>query len=500
MLLNYKCDEQNPLFNELDKTLKSRIMFLDGGMGTMIQKLKLSEEHFRGERFKDFDRDLKGNNDLLSITYPDAIYDIHVEYLKAGSDMIETNTFSSTSIAQADYGLEDLAYELNYESARIARKACMDIQTPSHPRYVLGAIGPTNRTASISPSVENPAYRNITFDQLVESYTTQIKGLLDGGADLLLLETIFDTLNAKAALFAIDLLFESGHPKCPVMVSGTIVDQSGRTLSGQTGEAFVISVSHAAPMAIGLNCALGAPQMRPFIHNISKFSSAFIICYPNAGLPNTFGEYDESPEKMGADVAMFAADGLVNIVGGCCGSTPAHIKAIVDACSSLKPRIPPPDVFKTKMFLSGLEPLIVDKNSNYINIGERCNVAGSRKFAKHIVNGEYEECLAIARTQVDSGAMIIDINMDEGMLDGVAAMTKFVNLATTEPDVAKVPLMIDSSNFAVIEAGLKCCQGKCIVNSISLKEGEAEFIKKAKTIKRFGAAVVVMAVISYFLI
>ena len=410
--------------------------------------------------------------------------------------MVETNTFSSTTIAQADYKLEKYAYELNKVSAELAKRACRDVMAkdPSRPRFVLGALGPTNRTASISPSVENPAYRNVTFDELVEAYKDQTRGLLDGGADILLVETIFDTLNAKAAIYAIDVLFdEEGYKRVPLMVSGTIVDQSGRTLSGQTGEAFVISVSHSNPVAIGLNCALGATQMKPFIKNISKFTPGFVICYPNAGLPNTFGEYDETPEKMGEDVADFAKDGLVNIVGGCCGSTPDHIAAVVKACKGIKPRVPPPNPFANKMYLSGLEPLIVDKSTNFVNIGERCNVAGSRKFARHIVNGEYDEGLAIARAQVESGAQIIDINMDEGMLDGVAAMTKFVNLLTTEPDVAKVPLMIDSSNFEVIKAGLKCYQGKCIVNSISLKEGEEDFLKKAKIIHRFGAAVVVMA-------
>eukprot|EP00158_Paraphelidium_tribonemae_P008655 Partr_v1_DN28643_c0_g1_i1_m49323 putative 5-methyltetrahydrofolate-homocysteine methyltransferase len=480
----------------MEETLPKRIMFLDGGFGTMVQNRRLTEENFRGERFKDHSNDLKGNNDVLCLTMPQVIYDIHTEYLEAGSDMIETNTFSSTCIAQADYALEDYAYELNKVSAELAKKACIDMtaRTPDKPRFVCGAMGPTNRTASISPSVENPSFRNVTFDELVSAYVEQGKGLLDGGSDILLVETIFDTLNAKAALFAVDLLFtEHGYKRCPVFISGTIVDQSGRTLSGQTGEAFVISTNHANPMAVGLNCALGAPQMKPFAANISKFTPAYVICYPNAGLPNTFGEYDETPETMAGHVVEFAKDGLINIIGGCCGSTPAHIKAIVDACEPYPPRVRPADPFKNKMYLSGLEPLLIDKTTNFMNIGERCNVAGSRKFARHIINGEYEEGLAIARAQVESGAQIIDINMDEGMLDGVAAMTKFVNLVTTEPDVARVPLMIDSSNFAVVEAGLKCCQGKCIVNSISLKEGEADFLKKARTIRRFGAAVVVMA-------
>lgn len=418
--------------------------------------------------------------------------------------MIETNTFSSTCIAQADYALEHLAYELNKASAELAKKACVEMtkREPHKPRFVCGALGPTNRTASISPSVENPSYRNVTFDELVTAYTEQARGLLDGGSDILLVETIFDTLNAKAALYAIDVLFtEEGYERCPIMISGTIVDQSGRTLSGQTGEAFVVSVSHTNPMAIGLNCALGANQMKPFIQNIANFTPTYVICYPNAGLPNTFGEYDETPEMTAKNVSVFAQEGLINIVGGCCGTTPAHINAIAKECAKYPPRkLPTTNIYEKKMFLSGLEPLAIDKTTNFVNVGERCNVAGSRKFAKHIINGEYEEGLAIARVQVENGAQIVDINMDEGMLDGVSAMTKFVNLLVTEPDVSKVPLMIDSSNFAVIEAGLKCSQGKCIVNSISLKEGEADFLKKAKIIHRFGAAVVVMAVRQFYMI
>ncbi|KAJ2774496.1 hypothetical protein IWQ57_000800, partial [Coemansia nantahalensis] len=465
-------------------------------MGTQIQDLRLSEADFRGEMFKDHPKDLKGNNDLLVFTQRDAVYGIHRNYLVAGADFVETNTFSGTTIAQADYGMEAVVYELNRVAAEIAREACTDMlrETPDRPRFVCGAIGPTNRTCSISPSVENPSFRNVTFDELVTAYTQQIRGLLDGGSDVILVETIFDTLNAKAALFAVDTLFDEGvYERVPVFVSGTIVDQSGRTLSGQTGEAFITSVAHAEPTAIGLNCALGASQMRPFIQSMASFTSSMVICYPNAGLPNTFGEYDESPETMAANVSVFAREGLVNILGGCCGTTPAHIKAIHDACKDFAPRVPGPDVRKEKMILSGLEPLIYDETSNFLNIGERCNVAGSRKFARHIVNDEYEEALAIARAQVENGGQVIDINMDEGMLDGVAAMTKFLNLISTEPDVAKAPLMVDSSNFAVVEAGLKCAQGKCIVNSISLKEGEADFLKKARLIRRYGAAVVVMA-------
>ncbi|CAG8730905.1 13266_t:CDS:2, partial [Cetraspora pellucida] len=440
----------NDLQAYLNEQLSQRIMFLDGAMGTVIQELRLTEQDFRGELFKNHPKDLKGNNDILVLTQPEKIKQIHIRYLEAGSDFVETNTFSSTCISQADYACEKVAYQLNRESARLAKEACMEVtaRDPTKPRFVCGALGPTNRTCSISPSVENPAYRNVTFDELVDAYTEQVRGLLDGGADILLVETIFDTLNAKAALFAIDTLFEEGsYKKTPIFISGTIVDQSGRTLSGQTGEAFVVSVSHSHPLAIGLNCALGAEQMRPFIQNIANFTSSFVICYPNAGLPNTFGEYDESPSMMAAKVQEFARDGLVNIMGGCCGTTPAHIKAIVDACSHYKPRVLPPDVRLENMIISGLEVLKINKESNFVNLGERCNVAGSRKFCRHILNGEYEEAMAIARSQVENGAQVIDVNMDEGMLDGKAAMTKFLNLISSDPDVAKVPIMVDSSNF-----------------------------------------------------
>ncbi|KAI8056297.1 methionine synthase [Gilbertella persicaria] len=469
-------------------------MFLDGAMGTMVQRLKLQESDFRGTEFLNWSKDLRGNNDLLTLTKPDAIYTIHRQYLEAGADMIETNTFSSTSIAQLDYALENYAYRLNKEGAVLAKRACEDVAKETGvPRFVCGAIGPTNRTCSISPSVENPAYRNVTFDELVIAYAEQVRGLLDGGADILLVETIFDTLNAKAALFAIDLVFEEDQrPKVPLFISGTIVDQSGRTLSGQTGEAFVTSLNHAKPVAFGLNCALGAEQMKPFVQNISRFTDAHIICYPNAGLPNAMGEYDESPEAMAKNVEPFAKEGLVTIVGGCCGTTPEHIKAVAEACSKYSPRVKPPSKSNV-MLLSGLEVLRVDETTGFVNVGERCNVAGSRKFCRHILKNEYEEALAIARAQVENGAQVVDVNFDEGLLDGKAAMTKFLNMLASDPDCARVPLMVDSSNFAVIEAGLRCAQGKCIVNSISLKEGEEEFIKKAKIIKRFGAAVVVMA-------
>ncbi|KAJ3034843.1 hypothetical protein HDV00_004606 [Rhizophlyctis rosea] len=480
----------------LRDTMSKRIMFIDGAMGTMIQRYKFSEADFRGERFKDHAKDfLKGNNDLLSITQPKAIYDIHCKYLEAGSDMIETNTFSSTTIAQADYLMEDLAYELNKVSAELAKKACQDYtrKDPTTPRFVCGAIGPTNQTLSISPSVENPSYRATTFDKMVTAYREQIIGLLDGGADILLVETIFDTLNAKAALYAIDLVFEEdGYDRRPIMISGTIVDQSGRTLSGQTGEGFIASVGHVNPVAIGLNCALGADQMLPFLQNISKNNPTFTICYPNAGLPNTFGEYDQDPVQMADQVRPFAELGLINILGGCCGTTPDHIKALADMAKEYKPRVPPtfdPDT----LIVSGLEAFKINKDTGFVNVGERCNVSGSRVFAKKILNGQYEEALAIARAQVENGAQVVDVNMDEGLLDGKAAMTKFLNYIASEPDIAKAPLMVDSSNFEVVLAGLKCAQGKCIVNSISLKEGEEDFIKKAKIVKRFGAAVVVMA-------
>ncbi|XP_052468033.1 methionine synthase isoform X2 [Carassius gibelio] len=482
------------LRDELVALLQQRILVLDGGMGTMIQQRNLEEEDFRGQEFRDHPKSLKGNNDILSISQPHVIYSIHREYLEAGADIIETNTFSSTSIAQADYGMENLAYRLNKVSAELARRAADDVSTQTGcKRFVAGAVGPTNKTLSVSPSVERPDYRNTTFDELVEAYAEQVKGLLDGGVDVLLVETIFDTANAKAAIFAIDQLFEERYEPRPVFISGTIVDKSGRTLSGQTGEAFVISLSHAQPLCIGLNCALGATEMRPFIEAIGKSTRAFVICYPNAGLPNTFGGYDETPDVTASHLKEFAVDGLVNIVGGCCGTTPEHIRAIAESVRHVKPRVPPTDVYGDYMLLSGLEPFRIGPYTNFVNIGERCNVAGSRKFAKLIMAGNYEEALSIAKAQVEMGAQVLDINMDEGMLDGVAAMTRFCNLISSEPDIAKVPLCIDSSNFAVIEAGLKCCQGKCIVNSISLKEGEEDFLHRARRVRRYGAAVVVMA-------
>lgn len=479
---------------EIQSALKERILVIDGAMGTMIQRHSLEENDYRGQEFIDHDSCLKGNNDLLSLTQPQIILDIHKAYLEAGADIVETNTFSGTKVAQADYHLEHICYRLNLESARLARRAADEVSESSRrQRYVAGAMGPTNRTLSISPSVERPDYRNITWDALVEAYMEQARGLLDGGADILLVETVFDTANCKAALFAIHTLFETEYEPVPVFVSGTIVDKSGRTLSGQLGEAFVISVSHANPMCIGLNCALGAVEMRPFIENISQNTTAFTICYPNAGLPNTFGDYDETPETTANFLFEFAKDGLVNVIGGCCGTTPDHIRAIAKAVSTIKPRCPPSALYPDAQQLCGLEPMRITSETNFVNIGERCNVSGSKRFCRLIKEGRYEEALAVAKTQVENGAQILDVNMDEGLLDGPAAMSRFLKLISTEPDICKVPICIDSSNFEVIETGLKVIQGKSVVNSISLKESEEDFICKAKLIKKYGAAVVVMA-------
>jgi 5-methyltetrahydrofolate--homocysteine methyltransferase len=481
--------------------LKERILVLDGAMGTMIQQYKLTEEDYRGERFKDFPHDLKGNNDLLSLTQPHIIKEIHRKYLEAGADIIETNTFNSTSVSMADYHMENLVYELNYQSAKIAKVVCEEFGTitPDRPRFVAGSLGPTSKTASLSPDVNNPGYRAITFDELVEAYTEQIRGLVDGGADILLVETIFDTLNAKAALFAIENFFEKNPVKTPfggtgalpVMVSGTITDASGRTLSGQTAEAFLISVSHLPLLSVGFNCALGADLLRPYSEEISQKAPFFTSAHPNAGLPNAFGEYDQTPEEMAAIIDGFLKDGLVNIIGGCCGTSPAHIKAIADLAKNYKPR-PIPQKDEVSKY-SGLEPLKATKEIRFINVGERTNVTGSRAFARLIREEKYEEALAVARSQVEGGAQMIDVNMDEGMLDSEAAMVTFLNLIASEPDIAKLPIMIDSSKWSVIEAGLKCVQGKAVVNSISLKEGEDDFIKKANLVKKYGAAVIVMA-------
>ncbi|MGV3589716.1 MAG: methionine synthase [Adhaeribacter sp.] len=477
----------------IEEEIKKRILVLDGAMGTMIQQYKLEEADYRGERFKDYPSDLKGNNDLLSLTQPQIIKEIHAQYFEAGADIAETNTFSATTIGMADYGMESLAYELNYESARIAREVAdeFNAREPHKPRFVAGAMGPTNRTASMSPDVNNPAYRAITYDELVIAYTEQIEGLVDGGVDALLVETIFDTLNAKAALFAIDQYSQRTGKRLPIMVSGTITDASGRTLSGQTVEAFLYSISHLPLLSVGLNCALGAKQLRPHIQSLSKASKFYVSAYPNAGLPNAFGEYDESPEQMGAHIRDFLEHNFVNIVGGCCGTTPPHIKEIARIAAEYSPRQKPqlPAVPK----YSGLEPLTIFEGSTFINIGERTNVTGSKKFARLILNDNYDEALSIAREQVENGAQIIDVNMDEGMLDSEKAMTHFLNLIASEPDISRVPVMIDSSKWSVIEAGLKCVQGKCIVNSISLKEGEEKFKEVARKVRSYGAAVVVMA-------
>eukprot|EP00092_Neocalanus_flemingeri_P026050 GFUD01028235.1.p1 GENE.GFUD01028235.1~~GFUD01028235.1.p1 ORF type:complete len:1264 (-),score=351.62 GFUD01028235.1:269-4060(-) len=478
---------------EIQELLTKRIVIIDGAMGTMVQRHKLEEPDFRNEALANHHKPLKGNNDILSLTRPDIIYDIHKQYFEAGSDICETNTFSGTWVAQADYALESLVYDINYEGTKLAKKAAEDVfKATGKRKYVAGAMGPTNRTLSISPSVERPDFRNITFDELVDAYAAQARALLDGGADLLLVETIFDTANAKAALYAVQLIFEEEYDEVPLFVSGTIVDKSGRTLSGQTGEAFIISISNANPMCVGLNCALGADEMRPFIEALGKATDAYVLCYPNAGLPNTFGGYDELPPTTGRNMMEFARDGLVNVVGGCCGTTPDHIREVVRQVEGIVPR-KRGKTDREHMLIAGLEPLKVGKLSNFVNIGERCNVAGSRKFCRLIKNGQYDEALSIAKAQVENGAQILDINMDEGLLDGPVAMARFCNLISSEPDIARVPLCIDSSNFAVIEAGLKTSQGKCVVNSISLKAGEADFIHKAKIIRRFGGSVVVMA-------
>jgi 5-methyltetrahydrofolate--homocysteine methyltransferase len=476
----------------LRRLAAERILVLDGAMGTMIQALRLDEEAFRGPRFDAWNREVRGNNDLLNLTQPDAIRSIHLAYFRAGADIVSTNTFSSTRIAQADYGMADIAYELNAEGARLVREAARTAQEEDgRERIVAGAIGPTNRTASISPDVSNPGFRAITFDQLREAYGEQVRGLIDGGVDVFLIETIFDTLNAKAAIFAIADELAARGIDIPVMISGTITDRSGRFLSGQTPEAFWNSVAHAAPVSVGLNCALGAKEMRAHIAELGRVADTLICAYPNAGLPNEFGHYDEGPDAMAAQLGEFAASGLVNIIGGCCGTTPDHIRAIARAVAGKTPRkipeIPP------RLRLSGLEPFTLTPEIPFVNVGERTNVTGSARFRKLVTAGDYPAALAVARDQVESGAQIIDINMDEGLLDSEKAMTTLLNLIAAEPDIARVPVMIDSSKFSVIEAGLKCVQGKAVVNSISLKEGEDAFIGHAETVRRYGAAVVVMA-------
>lgn len=470
----------------------TRILVLDGAMGTELQRSRFSEADFRGERFKNWTHDVKGNNDLLILTQPDAVRNVHLDYFRAGADIVETNTFSGTSIAQADYGLEEIVYELNFEGSRLAREAALMAENEDgRRRFVAGAVGPTNRTLSISPDVNNPGYRAVTFDQVRDAYAEQVRGLVDGGAEIILIETIFDTLNAKAAIVATHQVFGDKGIKLPIMISGTITDLSGRTLSGQTPTAFWHSVCHAEPFSIGLNCALGAREMRAHIQEIGKVADTFVCAYPNAGLPNEFGLYDESPAATAAMLAEFADAGLVNVVGGCCGTTPDHIRAIAEAVAGKAPRALPK--LQPLMRLSGLEPFTLTSDIPFVNVGERTNVTGSAKFRKLVTNGDYAAALDVARDQVANGAQVIDINMDEGLLDSEKAMVEFLNLVASEPDIARVPVMVDSSKFHVIEAGLKCIQGKPIVNSISMKEGEASFIEQARICRSYGAAVVVMA-------
>ena len=477
----------------LQRALEQRILVLDGAMGTMVQRYKLSEAEFRGERFRAHPRDLRGNNDLLSITRAQVIREIHTQYLEAGADILESNTFNSTAISQADYGLEGIVAEMNLASARIAREVAdsFTARTPGKPRFVAGVLGPMNRTLSLSPDVNDPGFRAVTFDQVRDAYREAAAALVEGGVDLIMVETIFDTLNAKAAIFAIDELFESLGVKLPVMISGTITDASGRTLSGQTVEAFWNSVRHARPLSVGLNCALGARQLRPHVEELARIADVYVSAHPNAGLPNAMAEYDEQPCETAGFIREWAANGWLNITGGCCGTTPDHIREIVEHVTPFKPRTVPK--LTSELRLAGLEPLNVGDGSLFVNVGERTNVTGSKAFARLILSGDYAQALSVARQQVEAGAQVIDVNMDEAMLDSAAAMTRFLQLVAAEPDIARVPVMIDSSKWSVIEAGLKCVQGKSIVNSISLKEGEQEFVRHARLARRYGAAVVVMA-------
>ncbi|MDH0619434.1 methionine synthase [Pseudomonas fulva] len=485
--------DRSARLHALQQALQERILILDGGMGTMIQSYRLEEADYRGTRFADWPSDVKGNNDLLLLSRPDIIAAIEMAYLDAGADILETNTFNATQISQADYGMESLVYELNVQGARIARQVAdaKTLETPDKPRFVAGVLGPTSRTCSISPDVNDPGYRNVTFDALVENYIEATRGLIEGGADLILIETIFDTLNAKAAIFAVQQVFEDDGIELPIMISGTITDASGRTLSGQTTEAFWNSVRHAKPISVGLNCALGAKDLRPYLEELSSKADTHVSAHPNAGLPNAFGEYDETPAEMAAVVEEFAASGFLNIIGGCCGTTPGHIQAIAEAVAKYPPR-PIPEIAKACR-LSGLEPFTIDRQSLFVNVGERTNITGSARFARLIREENYTEALEVALQQVEAGAQVIDINMDEGMLDSQAAMVRFLNLIAGEPDISRVPIMIDSSKWEVIEAGLKCIQGKGIVNSISMKEGIEQFKHHARLCKRYGAAVVVMA-------
>jgi 5-methyltetrahydrofolate--homocysteine methyltransferase len=476
----------------LHQEVAKRLLIIDGAMGTMVQEHQLVEKDYRGERFRDWPRDLKGNNDLLVLTQPAIIAGIHRAYLDAGADLIETNTFNSTRISMADYGMGEIVRELNLEGAKLARRVCDEAEAKDgRPRWVAGVLGPLNRTASLSPDVNDPAARNITFVELVEAYVEATEALLDGGSDVILIETIFDTLNAKGAIFAVEQVFEARGERVPVMISGTITDASGRTLTGQTTEAFWNSVSHAKPFSIGLNCALGAKDLRAYVQELSRIADCYVTVHPNAGLPNEMGGYDETPSYTSSILKEFADAGLVNMVGGCCGTTPAHIKAIADAVKPLPPRRVPE--IPKRLRLSGLEPLVIGPDSNFVNVGERTNVTGSKKFAELILGGQYDAALEVARQQVEAGAVVIDVNFDEGMLDAEAAMTKFLNLVASEPAISKVPVMVDSSKWKVIEAGLRCLQGKGIVNSISMKEGEASFIEHATLVRRYGAAVIVMA-------
>ena len=477
--------------DKITQAAQRRILILDGAMGTMIQRHTLEEEHFRGERFSQWHTDLKGNNDLLSLTQSEIIYDIHCAYLEAGADIIETNTFNSTTISQADYEMQAISREINVVSAQLARKAADKFSTPERPRFVAGILGPTSRTASLSPDVNDPGARNVTFDELVEAYIESTEALIEGGSDAIMVETVFDTLNAKAALFAVQMVFEKQGFELPIMISGTITDASGRTLSGQTPEAFWNSVRHSKPISIGLNCALGPKELRPHLLDISTVADTMVSSHPNAGLPNEFGGYDLDPDAMAETVAEFASSGLLNIVGGCCGTTPDHIRVIADAVANMSPRKIPEIVPACR--LSGLEPFTITAESLFVNVGERCNVTGSAVFKRLILEENYDAALEVARQQVINGAQIIDINMDEGMLESLPAMVKFLNLIAGEPDISRVPIMVDSSKWEVIEAGLKCIQGKSVVNSISLKEGEVEFVEKAKLCKKHGAAIVVMA-------
>jgi len=475
----------------LRQQLSQRILLLDGAMGTMIQGYKLEEDDYRGTRFADWESDLKGNNDLLSLTQPQIIRDIHKAYLNAGSDILETNTFNANSVSMADYHMEELVYELNKAGAQLAKEACDSFSTLEKPRFVAGVLGPTSRTCSISPEVNDPGFRNITFDELVATYKDATKGLMDGGADVILIETVFDTLNAKAAVFAVKEVFEETGSELPIMISGTITDASGRTLSGQTATAFYNSLAHADPISIGLNCALGAGELRQYIEELSNTVSCHINAHPNAGLPNAFGGYDETPEQMADEIKEWAESGFLNVIGGCCGTGPAHIRAMAKAVEGIAPRPAPEREVLCR--LSGLEPLHIGRDSLFVNVGERANVTGSAMFKRLILEGDYDTALNVCRDQVENGAQVIDINMDEAMLDGEKAMVTFLNLIASEPDISKIPVMIDSSKWNIIEAGLKCIQGKGVVNSISLKEGEEAFVKHAKLLHKYGAAVVVMA-------